>query len=182
MEVVEELAKELQAPLVASSQLLARIASVEVAGKRVVLACPETFMNRSGKAVAALCLAAGLEDLSTQLLVVHDELDLPPGRLKFKVGGGEAGHNGIKSIVGLTRTADFARLRLGIGRPPKGGGPEFVLSSASEEAMQESLRMGTEAVTTWIQHGIELAMNAYNGQKLADQKGPIHSLQLDKGL
>lgn len=91
---------------------------VRVRGRSVWLACPQTFMNRSGCAVAPLREESGLE--LAQLVVVHDDLDLPLGRLRIRTRGGHGGHNGIRSIVECLGSGDFVRLKLGIGRPAEG--------------------------------------------------------------
>ncbi len=88
-----------------------------MAGKHVVLAFPQTYMNLSGEAVAKLVRRHSIDD-PQQIVIVHDELDLPVGRMRVKVGGGLAGHNGLKSIVQHLKTDDFVRVRLGVGKPP----------------------------------------------------------------
>jgi PTH1 family peptidyl-tRNA hydrolase len=87
-------------------------------GGKVLLAKPQTYMNRSGLAVKALCAAYGLQ--SGKVIVVHDELDLALGQARFKFGGGLAGHNGLRSVAAELGTSDFYRVRLGIGRPEPG--------------------------------------------------------------
>ena len=96
---------------------------------RVLGAFPTTFMNESGQAVASLVRRHELEDWS-QLVVIHDELDLDAGRVKVKLGGGLAGHNGLRSITQHLHTQDYARVRIGVGRPPggPGRGADWVLS------------------------------------------------------
>jgi PTH1 family peptidyl-tRNA hydrolase len=84
----------------------------------VTLAVPTTFMNESGAAIAPLLRRTSLEDLA-RLFVAHDELDLEPGRLQLRVGGGLAGHNGLRSVANAVGTNDFGRLRIGIGRPAR---------------------------------------------------------------
>lgn len=101
---------------------------VRIDGRRVGLAFPQTYMNESGQAVAPLCRRLGLTDPHL-LVVVHDELDLPVGRWKVKVGGGLAGHNGLKSIKAHLHTDDFVRIRIGVGKPPgRQIGADHVLS------------------------------------------------------
>ena len=90
---------------------------MRVGAHRLALAFPQTFYNDSGLAVGALVRRHGIEDLH-RLVVVHDELDLPPGRMKVKVGGGLAGNNGLKSIKAHLHTDDFVRVRIGVGKPP----------------------------------------------------------------
>lgn len=104
----------------------ARLTDVRVGDHRVALAFPQTFMNNSGESVAPLLARFDLEP--SQLVVVHDELDLEPGRLKLKMGGGLAGHNGLRSIKAHLHTAEFVRLRIGVGKPPnKDKGVDHVL-------------------------------------------------------
>lgn len=91
------------------------VAKGKVAGEDVVLLKPQTFMNLSGASVQAAM--AFYKVAAKDVLVVHDELDIPLAQVKFKVGGGDAGHNGLKSITGALGTAEYARLRFGIGRP-----------------------------------------------------------------
>ena len=90
-------------------------ARIRLAGRDVWLLKPTTYMNRSGQSVVAIALFYKI--LPTEILVAHDELDLPPGAVKLKRGGGTAGHNGLKDTQALLSTADFWRLRIGIGHP-----------------------------------------------------------------
>jgi PTH1 family peptidyl-tRNA hydrolase len=89
-----------------------------VGGRRLALAWPHTYYNDSGLAVAALARRHGLLDEPERIVVVHDELDLQPGRIKVKVGGGLAGNNGLRSIRAHLHTDDFVRVRIGVGKPP----------------------------------------------------------------
>lgn len=109
--LVEALARELKVALAPQAKFFGR------AGRsgELWLLCPSTFMNRSGQAVAALARFYKIEP--EEMLVVHDELDLPPGAMRIKRGGGTAGHNGLKDIQAQLGSADFWRLRLGIGHP-----------------------------------------------------------------
>src|SRR5690349_13772179 len=102
---------------------------MRIGGARVVAAFPTTWMNESGQAVGPLVRRYGIETWP-QLVVVHDELDLPPGRVKVKLGGGLAGHNGLRSLTQHLHTQDYARVRIGVGRPPGGAerGADWVLS------------------------------------------------------
>src|SRR3954468_6895667 len=92
-------------------------AEVRIGAHRVALAFPQTYYNEAGLAAAALVRRHGVDDLH-RLVVVHDEMDLPVGKLKVKVGGGLAGNNGLKSIKAHLHSDDFVRVRLGIGKPP----------------------------------------------------------------
>jgi PTH1 family peptidyl-tRNA hydrolase len=136
-----------------------------VAGRRVILAKPQTFMNLSGQAVGGL-----LRFYKTpidQLIVAHDELDLPFGTIRIRPGGGSAGQKGMASIIQYLGSQDFARLRLGIGRPPGQMNPsDFVLKRfhASEtETLNILLDRAAEAVRAFITEGVDAAMNRYNG-------------------
>ncbi|MDE0194448.1 MAG: aminoacyl-tRNA hydrolase, partial [bacterium] len=111
---------------------------VRIEGRRVALAFPQTYMNVSGEAVGKLVRRFGVEDLQ-RLVVIHDELDLPTGRVQVRVGGGLAGHKGLRSIRDHLRATSFVRIRIGIGRPPSAeAGAGYVLSrpaSADRDAL-----------------------------------------------
>ena len=103
----------------------------------IVAAIPNTFMNESGLAVRALYKTNKIESLD-HVIVVHDEMDLAPGIVKFKRGGGTAGHNGLQSILGHIGSGDFLRIRVGIGKPPRANlGANFVLAKLSGHDLQE---------------------------------------------
>jgi PTH1 family peptidyl-tRNA hydrolase len=142
-------------------------ASVECAQGLVTLAVPTTFMNESGAALASLLRRTSLEDL-TRLVVVHDELDLEPGRIQLKVGGGLAGHNGLRSIATTLRTREFARLRIGIGKPPsKEQGADYVLQRATgarREARVADVALAADALEAVMDHGFEEAQRRVNGR------------------
>jgi peptidyl-tRNA hydrolase, PTH1 family len=116
-EVVELLARRHGGKL-HGSKGRARSDDVRIGAKRVELAIPLTYMNDSGEAVGALARRLGIEP--AQIVIVHDELDLAPAVLRVKVGGGLAGHNGLRSIARELGTQDFLRLRIGVGRPERG--------------------------------------------------------------
>ena len=161
--VVDLLAARLGPSLTrAADGLLA--ADVVLAEREVVLAKPTSYMNRSGGPVAALCEARGIA--ASQLLVVHDELDLPFGRVKLKRGGGTAGHRGLVSIAESLETTDFPRLRIGIGRPPQGVEvADFVLtdfSAAERTDLPAVLDHASVACALWLQLGLAAAMNRVN--------------------
>ena len=137
-----------------------------VAGFAVGLLEPATFMNASGEAVAA-CLAAHPElEASRDCLVVYDDLDLPPGRIRLRPRGGAGGHRGLASVLEHLEGADVARLRFGIGRPCAGEDPvEYVLGAfgpAQERLLTTRLEAAADALESWIEHGIERAMDVYN--------------------
>ncbi len=132
---------------------------------RVVLLKPDTFMNLSGEAVGAAVRFLKVEPES--LLVVHDDLDLVPGRIQLRRGGGFGGHLGLESVGEHLGTADFCRLRVGVGRPPpEVAASEYVLSpfGADEaERMQQAFDRAAEALLCWMKNGLDAAMNRYNG-------------------
>jgi len=134
----------------------------------VTLAVPTTYMNESGQAVGPLLTRTSLTDLS-HLIVVHDELDLEPGRLQFKMGGGLAGHNGLRSIAATLGTQDFGRLRIGIGRPVrKEQVTDWVLKRPTGErraALEENVRFAAAALGTLIDESFDEAQRSINGAR-----------------
>lgn len=143
----------------------ALVAEVRIDERRVALAFPTTFMNLSGEAVHRLVRRYGIED-PNRLVVVHDELDLPPGTVRVKLGGGLAGHNGLRSIVQHLKTQEFARIRIGVGKPPsKERGADHVLQripKAERELLDESIVRASEAVELLVERGVDAAMQQYN--------------------
>jgi PTH1 family peptidyl-tRNA hydrolase len=131
----------------------------------VTLAVPTTFMNESGVALPPLLRRTSLKDL-TRLVIVHDELDLEPGRLQLKVGGGLAGHNGLRSIAQTIGTNDFSRLRIGIGKPrTKEQGADHVLqrpTGARKLALAESVGAAADAIETVLDYEFEDAQQRVN--------------------
>lgn len=129
-------------------------------GPRVVLAEPAAFMNLSGGPVKALAQFYGI-DPTARLLVVHDELDLPAHQLRLKRGGGEGGHNGLRSVSQALGTRDYARLRVGVGRPPGRQDPaDYVLSdfpSREREELAVTLEQAADAVEAVVTAGFEAA-------------------------
>jgi PTH1 family peptidyl-tRNA hydrolase len=125
-------------------------------------------MNESGVAVAPLVRRAGLAGGRglAGLVVVHDELDLPSGRVKLKVGGGNAGHNGLKSIDNHLHGRDYLRVRIGIGKPPgRQPGADYVLKrpgSAERSELEVAEAVAADAVEAILDDGIEAAMNRFN--------------------
>jgi PTH1 family peptidyl-tRNA hydrolase len=131
--------------------------------QRLILARPQTFMNLSGQAVAGLLQRFKIP--LAKLVVIHDDLDLEFGRLKIKLSGGTAGHNGVESIVEKLGSENFLRVRLGIGRGKKGGEKDYVLENFSPEqksGLPEFLNRAAGAVLTTVTRGPQVAMNLYN--------------------
>ena len=141
------------------------MAETRIDGKRVVLAFPQTYVNDSGMSVKALVRRHGVDDLH-RLVVVHDELDLPVGRVKLKIGGGTAGHNGLKSIQAHLHDNDFVRVRIGVDKPPgKRQGADHVLrrpGKADKEALDVAVEVAADAVEAIVAEGPEAAMNRFN--------------------
>lgn len=132
------------------------------ADRRVWLAWPQTYMNLSGTAVAAA--VRDLEIEKTRVWTVYDELDLPLCRLRIRVGGSAAGHNGVQSIMGALRDHEFVRFRVGIGRPT-GDGVSYVLGKfkPNEAEAIESVKRGVaDALQTALRLGVPAAMDVYN--------------------
>ncbi|NNE73064.1 MAG: aminoacyl-tRNA hydrolase [Acidimicrobiales bacterium] len=139
--------------------------TIRIGDHRVGLAFPLTYMNESGRAVKPLVRRHSIDDL-TKLVIIHDELDLPVGRLKLKLGGGLAGNNGLKSIKQHLGTADFTRIRLGIGKPPgRQSGADYVLrrpAKAERPELDVMVAEAADAVEMLVAQGLEPTMNRYN--------------------
>jgi PTH1 family peptidyl-tRNA hydrolase len=171
-EVAAALAERHQGRLKAEKGLYSTACEVRIGGRRVLVAVPQTFMNESGQAVAPLVRRAGLgdpgadPDVASRLIVVHDELDLPPGRIKIKVGGGNAGNNGLKSIESHLHTNGYLRVRVGIGKPPgRQSGADFVLrrpGAAERDLLAVAVQEAADAVEAIVADGVEAAMNRVN--------------------
>lgn len=140
------------------------LAEVRLDGMRLALLRPQTFMNESGRSVASAARFFKVEP--EDLLVVHDEVDLEPGRLQVRLGGGFAGHNGLRSVARQLGTPDFARLRIGVGRPERGDPrpvADFVLSEFPPELDVVALvSRAADAVESVAREGLEEAQNRYN--------------------
>jgi PTH1 family peptidyl-tRNA hydrolase len=140
------------------------LAEVRLDGLRLALLKPQTYMNESGRSVGAAARFFKIEP--EDLVVVHDEVDLDPGRLQVRLGGGLAGHNGLRSVAGALGTPDFARVRIGVGRPERGDPrpvADFVLSRFPPEVDAESLvSRAADAVEAVARDGVEEAQNRFN--------------------
>ncbi len=133
-------------------------------GEPLILATPRTFMNESGRAVRPLADFHRIQP--DHIIVVHDELDLEPGRMRIKLGGGDNGHNGLKSIRAHLGTGDFYRVRLGIGRPMgHQAGADYVLARFGKSEREEiaiELADGADAVISLINEGLAPTQNRFN--------------------
>jgi peptidyl-tRNA hydrolase, PTH1 family len=142
----------------------AEIAEARAGGEKVWIVKPQTYMNHSGEAVGAALrfLKLGLEDL----VVIHDDLELEPFRVQLKVGGGHGGHNGVKSVNAHVGGPDYARVRLGVGRPPAQMDPaDYVLgrfARADDVALAEAVESAADAARLACELGATKAMNQVN--------------------
>lgn len=154
------------ASLKLESRQRAMTATVSTDRGPVTFAVPVTFMNESGSALPPLLRRTSLEDL-THLVIAHDELDLEPGRLQLKFGGGLAGHNGLRSIAQTLGTQDFARLRIGIGKPPrKEQVTDYVLkrpTGTRRQELAEHVVAAADALETLLDFDFEEAQRRVNG-------------------
>ncbi|KAA8961438.1 aminoacyl-tRNA hydrolase [Mycobacterium sp.] len=159
--VADILAARLGSTFKAHKRSGAQIATGRLGGQSVVLAKPRTYMNDSGRHVAPL--ARFYSVAPADIIVIHDDLDLDFGRIRLKIGGGEGGHNGLRSVVAALGTKDFARVRIGIGRPPGRQDPAaFVLEgfTAAERAEVPTIcEQAADATELLLEHGLEPAQN-----------------------
>jgi PTH1 family peptidyl-tRNA hydrolase len=160
--VVDELARRHGASW--KGKFSGQLAEIRIGDHRVALLKPETFMNESGRSVGAAARFYKLEP--DAVLVVHDEIDLGPGRLQARKGGGLAGHNGLRSITSHLRSQDFLRLRVGVGRPGRGdprAPADYVLSPfAPDEEADALVGRAADAVETLDAEGLERTQASFN--------------------
>ena len=144
----------------------ARLARAKWSGQKVILCQPQTFMNASGQAVGALARFYRLP--VERMLIVVDDADLPLGHIRLKISGSSGGHHGLESVEGQLGTRAYPRLRLGIGRRSAEDREitDYVLgrfAAAERQLMKEVLDRAGRQVECWLEHGIERAMNEFNG-------------------
>lgn len=143
----------------------ALIAETRFGDDRVVLAFPITYMNESGRAVGSMVRRYRIES-ADRLIVIQDELDLPPGDLKIKNGGGLAGHNGLRSITQHLKTQDYLRIRIGVGKPPsREVGKGHVLSRVprrERELLDVTVVEAADAAELIVAEGVDVAMQRFN--------------------
>ncbi|HEX5027515.1 MAG TPA: aminoacyl-tRNA hydrolase [Gaiellaceae bacterium] len=160
--VVDELGRRVEATF--RSKFNGRIADVRLAGHRVALLKPETYMNESGRSISAAARFYKVEP--ADVLIVHDDVDLEQGRLQARSGGGLAGHNGLRSISKSLGTSEFLRLRIGVGRPGRGDPrdvADFVLSPFDLHEDREALvARAADAVEAIVSDGLEEAQRRFN--------------------
>lgn len=160
--VVDELARRIGASF--RSKFSGKLAEGRLDDLRLALLEPETFMNESGRSIGAAVRFFKVP--AESLLVVHDDVDLEPGRLQARVGGGLAGHNGLRSIAQALGTQDFLRLRIGVGRPGRGDPrpvSDHVLSPFDPDVDVEALvSRAADAVETIAREGLDAAQARFN--------------------
>lgn len=144
----------------------ALVADAAMGGKKATLAMPQQFMNVSGQPTASLL--GYYKVAATDLIVIHDDMDLPLGRLRVRVGGGHGGHNGVKDIQRACG-AEFVRVRMGVGRPPAQWDPaDYVLSGftpAENESVDAMLDSAADAVESVVRDGVAATMNRFNATR-----------------
>ncbi len=164
--VIERWASELKISL--REDNVARYGMVQFEDKRVILECPLTYMNLSGRAVKLYKERYGI--MNENILVVHDDLDLPLGRLRIVRDGGSGGHKGVFSIINSLGSKEFARLRIGIGRPRYGEAVEeyvlFPFYKDQLETIERVIDVAVEGCELFVSKGIDYAMNRINPQNL----------------
>ncbi len=160
-DAVELLAARHGVSLRVEKGIAARVAVATIAGRRVALAVPTTYMNESGVAVGGLARRHGITDPEA-IVIVHDELDLPPGTVRLKAGGGLAGHNGLRSIASHLHTNDFVRVRIGVGKPASAAqGADHVLRrppKAVREVLRTAVETAADSVERIAAEGLPAAM------------------------
>ncbi|MFY2557069.1 aminoacyl-tRNA hydrolase [Corallococcus terminator] len=164
--VVEALLSRARAEL-NQEKFAAKVGQATLAGERILFVEPQTFMNLSGRSVAE---AARFYKIAPEdVLVIHDELDLPLGRIQLKAGGGSGGHNGLKSIVSSLGSEAFVRLRFGIDKPEGPNARErvagYVLSNFDDgerRQLDELMGRAMDMTECWVREGLSVAMNRFN--------------------
>lgn len=138
-----------------------------IAGIETMILLPQTFMNISGSSVSSAFKSLGIPP--GDLIVIHDDIDLPFSRLRLRIGGGHGGHNGIRSIAATLGTADFCRLKIGIGRPQAGEVADYVLGNfdaPERQQLPELLDLAVQVIEKIATHGSAAAMNEFNKQQV----------------
>jgi peptidyl-tRNA hydrolase, PTH1 family len=181
--VLDELARRLSTTFQAKSN--SHIAEARVGSGKIFLLKPQTFMNLSGNAVVPLMRFHKLE--ANQVLVIHDDLDLPFGRIRVRTGGSSGGQNGVKHITELLDADGFVRLKMGISRPPKDWSvPNWVLSNFTVEELpmlEQLIQIGADAATCIIKDGAVEAQNKFNHTDLRPKpEKPESTLQNSKPI
>lgn len=163
--VIDRLSEQWQMPTKTHHKWNAEIAEGRIRGEKVVLFKPQTYMNRSGEAVRPVVEYFNI-DLD-DIVVIYDDLDLPPGKIRLRLKGSAGGHNGMRSVIHHVGSETFKRIRVGIGRPvPPMSVTDYVLTSFAKEEeadVAEAVDRAVASVNCWIDSGFLAAMNRYNG-------------------
>ena len=164
-QVVESLARSLDIRL-SERRWMSRHGVGVLAGENTAFLLPETFMNRSGQVLDLLRADCPDFDVSRNLIVVYDDLDLPCGQVRLKASGGAGGHKGMASLIATAGSRDIPRLRFGVGRPPEGGEViDFVLSLFSPDevaVLPACIKEARRAIEHFAEFGVDSAMNHFN--------------------
>lgn len=135
-----------------------------ISGEKVVIAKPQTYMNNSGESL--LDLKQWYKPEESQIIIIYDDIDLEPGKIRIRPSGSAGTHNGMRSVIFQLQTQDFPRVRVGIGKPPEGWDlADFVLSRFRDEEIEpvkQACENAVKAVECIVSHGVETAMNRYN--------------------
>lgn len=162
-EVVEDLASKCRIPI-KQSKYRSLVGRGSVSGRPCLLAIPQTYMNLSGQAVKRMLTYTGTPP--SRLVIIHDDLDLPLGRLRLRAGGSAGGHRGVASVIASLQTGDFLRLKIGIGRPPAAQSTEdFVLRRFNREERPTFLQARERAalaLESLVADGLEKTMSLFN--------------------
>ncbi len=160
---VDEIAESLHVE-VSQEKYHALVGRARIDSEEIILAKPQTYMNDSGRAASAIM--RGTYATAADLIVIHDELDLPLGAVRVKTGGGHGGHNGLRSLIEHLGSADFIRVRVGIGKPePRMDAADYVLSpflASERQAADEAVRQAANAAMAVVSQGVTKAMNLIN--------------------
>lgn len=162
-EVVKNLAEE---PLAMNKKFNAEVSAGKIGKEKVVFLCPQTFMNESGRAAAAAAKFYKIKP--ADIIVIHDDIDLPLGKIRIKKDGSSGGHRGIDSVISSLGSENFIRLKIGVApekRPPRFDAANFVLKKfgkADEKILAGTIKKATEAVAVIVNDGAETAMNKFN--------------------
>jgi PTH1 family peptidyl-tRNA hydrolase len=143
-----------------------RIAEGSVEGEKVVLAEPLTYMNRSGNAVYKIIRKSGI--VPENLIVIHDDVDMPTGRLKLRLGGSSGGHKGVDDIIQRIATMDFIRVKIGVGKDPEMLVEDYVLKKFRRDEkpiIKEAIQLAADSVECILSDGLPAAMNRFNVRK-----------------
>lgn len=163
--VIDELAA--RANLSLRAKFSGRFGRLSQGANDLLVLAPQTWMNLSGEAVQPMCAFFRVQP--GELLVVHDDIDLPFGELRIKIGGGHAGHNGLRSIIARLASPDFVRLRVGVGRPEDATVRDHVLTAfqgPERAALEKVIDAAVDAVRLIVKKGGRAAMNEVNGQRV----------------